>query len=142
MRSATSKAQRAAVQNSGGFPFVLRAALGVAAAAVLTFFACQVYDAIKMSLALRIGLIVAIAAIGIAGIVALLVPDDDRPPPEKLYTADEVAALVAAVQSGRLVPAVATTCKFCGGADPDANGVDGARYHRRCFREAFERGKT
>ncbi len=120
----------------------LRAALSVAAGSVLTFFACQVFYAPKISLPLKAGVIVTIAAIGIAGIIALLSPDTEPVPAERLYTADEVAALVAAVQAGRLVAADPAICKFCGGAQPDATGVNGARYHQRCFREAFERGKT
>jgi hypothetical protein len=142
MGSAISRTQRPAAANPDNLALYLRAAGGVAAAAVLTFFACQIFYAPKMSLPLKTGLIVAIAVIGIAGIIALLAPDDEAPPAEKLYTADEVAQLLAAVQAGQLVPALATTCKFCGGADPDATGVDGARYHRRCFRTAFENGKT
>jgi hypothetical protein len=116
--------------------------VSIAAAAILAFFAWQIVNAPKIALPLRAGIVVAIAAIGIAGILALLAPDGDGAPAKTLYTADEVAELLEAVQSGRLAPPVSAHCKFCGGADPDASGVDGARYHFRCFREAFDRGET
>jgi hypothetical protein len=122
---------------------VISKLLGIAAAAVLVFFAVQLAHAPKMALSLKIGVLAVIAVVGVAGILALLAPDEeDAPPAERLYTADEVARLVAAVQSGQLVPVAPAACKFCGGADPEATGVDGSRYHRRCFRDAFERGLT
>jgi hypothetical protein len=84
-----------------------------------------------------------IVVVGVAGLYSLLTPEPDDPlPSERLYTADEVAALVAAVQAGRLVAAAPETCKFCGGAQPDAHGVDGTRYHVRCFQTAYKSGKT
>jgi hypothetical protein len=122
--------------------FYARGLASIAAAAILSYFAYQIAFASKMPPPLRIGLIAAIAAIGVAGILALLAPDGDDAPPEKLYTADEVAQLLTAAQAGRLGPAASAQCRFCGAADPDATGVDGSRYHRRCFREAFDRGKT
>jgi hypothetical protein len=124
---------------------MLRAFVAVACGSVLTYFGSQIAINQKLGVPLRIGAIVLIAAIGIAGIAALLAPDDDdrdAPPPERLYTADEVAALLAAVQAGQLVPVAPATCKFCGGDEPDAKGVDGARYHRACFRAAYQTGKT
>lgn len=120
----------------------LRASVGVACGSILTFFAGQIVVNQKMGLPFRIGAVVAIAAIGIAGIVALLANDEDDTPAEKLYTADEVAVLLAAVQAGKLVPAAAPACKFCGGAAPEGTGVDGSRYHRACFRAAYASGKT
>ena len=120
----------------------LRAGVAVACGSILTFFAAQIILNQKMGLPLRIGSVVAIAVIGIAGIVSLLANDEDDAPTEKLYTADEVAALLAAVQSGKLVPAEAAVCKFCGGAAPEGTGVDGTRYHRACFRSAYKTGKT
>jgi hypothetical protein len=121
----------------------LRAGSAVVCACILTFFATQIFILQKYALPTRIGVIVLIAVIGIAGIGAILTPDeDDVAPAEKLYTADEVAALLAAVQAGRLVPAEAPVCKYCGGVKPDTTGVDGARYHRACFRAAYQVGKT
>ncbi|HVA34474.1 MAG TPA: hypothetical protein VNG31_10015 [Candidatus Baltobacteraceae bacterium] len=115
----------------------------MASAIILTFFATQIYYAHDTKLPYKIGIIVVIAVVGFAGIHALLTPDlEDPPPGERLYTADEVAALVAAVQSGRLVAAAPQTCKFCQGAQPDATGVDGSRYHSHCFQAAYQRGKT
>jgi hypothetical protein len=78
----------------------------------------------------------------VAGIFALLAPDGDELPAEKLYTAAEVAQLLAAARSGGGATGAAEPCKFCGGAGAEATGVDGSRYHRRCFREAFDRGQT
>lgn len=121
----------------------LRAMWAIAAAVVLTFFAMQTFYAPKISLPYKIGLIVAIAVIGVAGIIALLTPEpEERAPAPRLYTADEVAALVAAVQAGRLVAAAPAVCKFCAGPDPEATGVDGTHYHRRCFQTAYLAGKT
>lgn len=128
----------------GGFGVYLRTGFGIAAAVIFTFFAMQIYYAPKISLPYKIGLIAAIIVIGTAGIIALLTPEPDETAaaPERLYTADEVAALVAAVQAGRLVAAAPATCKFCHGADPDSTGVDGSRYHQACFHTAFLSGKT
>lgn len=120
----------------------MRASVAVACGSILTFFAVEIVVNQKMGLPLRIGAVAAIAAIGIAGIVSLLANDEDVTPTEKLYTADEVAVLLAAVQSGKLVPAAAPLCKFCGGAAPEGTGVDGSRYHRACFRNAYTSGKT
>jgi hypothetical protein len=121
----------------------IRTALGVAAAVILTFFAMQIFYDQKIKLPYKISVIVVIAIVGISGIAALLSPEPEEPVvTERLYTADEVAALLAAVQSGRLVAAAPVTCKFCGAADPDATGVDGSRYHARCFQTAYQGGKT
>lgn len=121
----------------------LRALWSIAAAVVLTFFAMQIFYAPKIALPFKIGTIVVIALTGVAGIVALLTPEpEETVPAQRLYTADEVAALVAAVQAGRLVAAAPPACKFCQGPQPDATGVDGSRYHQACFRAAFESGKT
>ena len=121
----------------------IRVASSVASAAILTFFACQIYYAQRTSLGYKIGIITVIVVVGIAGIVALLTPEPDDPlPSERLYTADEVAALLAAVQSGRLVAAPPVSCKFCNGGQPEVTGVDGSHYHRRCFQVAYEHGKT
>jgi hypothetical protein len=120
----------------------LRASVAVVCGSILTFFAAQIIVNQKMGLPLRIGSVAAIAAIGIAGIVSLLANDEDETPKERLYTADEVEALLAAVQSGKLVPAEAPVCKFCGRAAPEATGVDGMHYHRACFRAAYQTGKT
>jgi hypothetical protein len=121
----------------------IRTALGVAAAVILTFFAMQIFYDQKIKVPYKVAVIVVIAIIGISGIAALLTPEPEEPAvTERLYTADEVAALLAAVQSGRLVAAAPVTCKFCGEADPDATGADGSRYHARCFRSAYQVGKT
>jgi hypothetical protein len=121
----------------------IRTALGVAAAVILTFFAMQIFYDQKIKVPYKISVIVVIAIVGISGIAALLSPEPEEPAvTERLYTADEVAALLAAVQSGRLVAAAPVTCKFCGAADPDATGVDGSRYHTRCFQTAYQTGKT
>jgi hypothetical protein len=121
----------------------VRSALGIASAVILTFFAMQIFYDAKIKLPFKIGIMVAIAAIGAAGITALLTPEPEEPVvTERLYTSGEVAALLAAVQAGRLVAAAPDACKFCGGAEPDATGVDGAHYHRRCFQAAYEKGKT
>ena len=120
-----------------------RAAFAVLCGSVLTFFACQIFIVSKMALQLRIGTVVVIAAIGVAGIWALLSPDEeDGPPPERLYTSDEVAALLAAVQSGKLVAADATTCKYCGKVDPEGTGPDGSHYHRACLQAALKRSAS
>jgi hypothetical protein len=129
--------------NRAGLAAYLRAMWAIAAAVILTFFAMQTFYAPKISLPYKIGLIVAIAVIGIAGIAALLTPEPEEPQPsQRLYTADEVAALVAAVQAGRLVAAAPAVCKFCSGADPDATGVDGTHYHKGCFQNAYLAGRT
>lgn len=121
----------------------MRTALSIAAAVILTFFAMQIYYAAKIIVWYKIGLIAVIAVVGIAGISAILTPEtEDAPPTERLYTADEVAALVAAVQAGRLVSAAAAECKFCHGPQPDVTGVDGSHYHRTCFQNAYQSGKT
>lgn len=121
----------------------LRAIWAIAAAVILTFFAMQTFYAPKILLPYKIGLIVAIAVIGAAGIIALLTPEPEEPETaQRLYTADEVAALVAAVQAGRLVPAAPAVCKFCARPEPDATGVDGTHYHRSCFQAAYLSGKT
>jgi hypothetical protein len=121
----------------------VRTALGIAAAVILTFFAMQTFYAQNVKLPFKIGIIVAIAVIGVAGIVALLTPEPDEPQPaERLYTAAEVAALLAAVQSGQLVAAAPDECRICHGPEPDATGVDGSRYHVHCFRNAYNSGNT
>jgi hypothetical protein len=120
-----------------------RIASSIASAVILTFFAMQIYYSPLTKLPYKIGIILVIAVIGFGGIHALLTPEpDDLPPAERLYTADEVAALLAAVQSGRLVAAAPETCKFCNGAQPDITGVDGSHYHRTCFQSAYQSGKT
>lgn len=121
----------------------LRTLSAVACGSILTFFATQIFYTQKLGLPLRIGVIVVIACVGVAGIAAILSPDEDeQPPSEKLYTADEVAALLAAVQAGRLVPAEPLACKYCGQPAPEATAIDGTRYHRRCFQAAYHTGKT
>jgi hypothetical protein len=135
--------QRITRGGTSGSAAYVRTALGIAAAVILTFFAMQIFYDQKIKLPYKISVIVVIAVIGISGIAALLTPEPEEPAvTERLYTADEVAALLAAVQSGRLVAAAPATCKFCGEADPDATGVDGSRYHARCFRTAYQVGKT
>lgn len=125
---------------TGGY---VRALLAIASAVILTFFAMQVFYAPKMALLYKIGTIVVIAVVGIAGIIAILTPEAEEPvATERLYTAEEVAALLAAVQSGRLVAAAPEECKFCHGPQPDATGVDGSRYHRSCFQSAYQKGRT
>lgn len=125
---------------TGGY---VRALLAIASAVILTFFATQVFYAPKMALLYKVGTVVVIAAIGIAGIIAILTPEAEEPvATERLYTAEEVAALLAAVQSGRLVAAAPEECKFCHGPHPDATGVDGSRYHRSCFQSAYTQGRT
>jgi len=121
----------------------VRTALGIAAAVILTFFAMQIFYDQKVKLPFKIGSMLVIAVIGVAGIIAMLTPESEEPvATERLYTADEVAALLAAVQAGRLVAAAPETCKFCHEPEPDATGVDGSRYHRRCFRTAYKSGST
>jgi hypothetical protein len=121
----------------------MRAGLSVVCAIILTFFATQIYILHRFALPVRIGIIVGIAIIGIGGIWAILSPEDEPVVPgEKLYTADEVAQLLAAVQAGRLVPVEPAVCKYCGGPKPDASGIDGTRYHVRCFQAAYQVGKT
>ncbi len=121
----------------------LRAGFAVFCGSVLTFFACQIFIVGKMSLPLRIGAVVGIAIVGILGIVALLTPDEeDGPPPEKLYTADEVAALLAAVQAGKLVPAEPPVCHYCGKTGPEGTGADGSHYHRACLQAQLLRGRN
>jgi hypothetical protein len=114
--------QELAKRSSGGTSGYVRIIVSLASAVILTFF----------------------AAIGFGGIHSILTPEPDEEPvaTERLYTADEVAALVAAVQSGRLVAAAPDTCKFCGDARPDVTGVDGSHYHQRCFQAAYKTGKT
>lgn len=129
--------------NRTGVAAYLRALWSIAAAVILTFFAMQIFYAQKITLPYKIGLIVAIAVIGIAGITALLTPEPEEPAPaQRLYTADEVAALVAAVQAGRLVAAAPAICKFCDGPEPELTGVDGTHYHKKCFQAAYLSGKT
>jgi hypothetical protein len=134
---------QAAPRSGGGLSVYLRTASSIAAAVILTFFAMQIYYAPKTTLPFKIAIISVIVVVGIAGITAILTPEPEEPvPSERLYTADEVAALVAAVQAGRLVAAAPETCKFCHGANPDATGVDGSRYHRQCFQTAYQSGRT
>jgi hypothetical protein len=132
------------IRRSGGDTSAYaRVASSIASAVILTFFAMQIIYAHSTKLPYKIGIVAVILVVGVAGIHALLTPDPDEPvPSERLYTADEVAALVAAVQAGRLVAAAPDTCKFCGGAQPEATGVDGAHYHVRCFQAAYQSGKT
>jgi hypothetical protein len=121
----------------------MRTTLGIASAVILTFFAMQIFYAQNIKLPYKISIIVVIAVVGIAGITALLTPEPEEPVvTERLYTSAEVAALLAAVQSGRLVPAAPDECRICHGPDPDAVGVDGSRYHARCFQNAYKSGKT
>ncbi len=134
---------RRAKGRSGAAAF-MRTIWAISAAVILTFFAMQIYYARNVTLPYKIALIVAIVVIGVAGISAILTPepDDAVPPSERLYTADEVAALVAAVQAGRLVAAAPAVCKFCGGDQTDVSGVDGTHYHRSCFQNAYLAGRT
>jgi hypothetical protein len=135
--------QDLARRSAGGMSATARIASSIASAVILTFFAMQIYYSPLTKLPYKLGIIVVIAVIGFGGIHALLTPEpDDLPPAERLYTADEVAALLAAVQSGRLVAAAPETCKFCNGAQPDITGVDGSHYHQRCFQSAYKAGKT
>jgi hypothetical protein len=121
----------------------LRALCAIGSAVILTFFATQIFYAPKMALGFKIGSILVIAAIGVAGIIAILTPVPEEPvATERLYTADEVAALLAAVQAGRLVAAAPEECKFCHGPQPDATGPDGSRYHAQCFQSAYHQGRT
>jgi hypothetical protein len=135
--------QRTMLRQPNNLGPYLRAASAVVCGSILTFFATQIYLMHKYTLPMRIGVIATIAIIGIAGIGAILTPEEDEPvATEKLYTADEVAALLSAVQAGRLVAVEAATCKFCGEAKPEVTGIDGSRYHQRCFQAAYARGKT
>jgi len=121
----------------------LRALSGIGAAIFLTFFAMQIFYAQKIGLPYKIAIIGVIVVIGVSGITALLTPEPEEPAPaQRLYTAEEVAQLVAAVQAGRLVAAPPATCKFCGRPDPEINGIDGTHYHRKCFQAAYRVGKT
>jgi hypothetical protein len=136
--------EQLAQRSGGGSSAYVRVIVSLVSAVILTFFASQIFFAHGMKLPVKIGVILAIAAIGFGGIHSLLTPDPDEEPvaTERLYTAAEVAALVAAVQSGRLVAAAPDTCKFCQGAQPDVTGVDGSHYHQRCFQNAYLSGKT
>jgi hypothetical protein len=135
--------QELARRSTGGMSATVRIASSIASAVILTFFAMQIYYAPHTNLSYKIAIMVVIAVVGFGGIHALLTPEpDEAPPAERLYTADEVAALVAAVQAGRLVPAAPDACKFCHGAQPDITGVDGSHYHRTCFQAAYKTGKT
>jgi hypothetical protein len=135
--------QQATRRDGGGLAVYLRTASSIAAAVILTFFAMQIFYASKVNLPYKIGMIAVIVVVGIAGIMAILTPEaDDAVPTERLYTADEVAALVAAVQAGRLISAAPVECKFCHGPQPDVTGVDGSHYHRACFQNAYQSGKT
>jgi hypothetical protein len=135
--------QDLAQRSAGGMSATARIASSIASAVILTFFAMQIYYAPHTSLPYKIGIIAVIALIGFGGIHALLTPEPDDPlPAERLYTSDEVAALLAAVQSGRLVAATPDTCKFCSGTQPDVTGVDGSHYHQHCFQAAYQKGKT
>jgi hypothetical protein len=135
--------QELARRSTGGMSATLRIASSIASAVILTFFAMQIYYAPHTKLPYKIGIIAVIVLVGFGGIHALLTPEpDELPPGNRLYTADEVATLLAAVQSGRLVAAAPDTCKFCNGAQPDVTGVDGSHYHRSCFQSAYRVGKT
>jgi hypothetical protein len=135
--------QRITLGGSSPSAAYVRTALGIAAAVILTFFAMQIFYDQKIKLPFKIGSMLVIAVIGVAGIIAMLTPEAEEPlAAERLYTADEVAQLVAAVQAGRLVAAAPETCKFCRELGPDVTGVDGSRYHRSCFRSAYQRGTT
>lgn len=115
----------------------------IASAALFTYFCLQIYQQQKVALPFKLAMIGAIVVVAVAGIAALILPEaQDEAPAERLYTAEEVEALIAAVQAGRLVPAPPEECKFCHGADPDATGVDGSRYHLTCFQTAYRGGKT
>jgi hypothetical protein len=121
----------------------VRTVLGIASAVIFTFFAMQIFYAQNIKLPYKIGMIVVIAVVAVAGIMALLTPEAEEPVvTERLYTSDEVAALLAAVQSGRLVPAPPDECRICHGPQPDAVGVDGSHYHASCFQDAYKSGKT
>jgi hypothetical protein len=121
----------------------VRTALGIASAVILTFFAMQIFYAQNIKLPYKIGIMLVIAVVGVSGIIALLTPEaEEQPAAERLYTAGEVAALLAAVQSGRLVAAAPDACRICHGPQPDATGVDGSRYHASCFQTAYKSGKT
>jgi hypothetical protein len=134
---------QATQHDGGGLTVYLRTASSIAAAVILTFFAMQIFYAAKINLPYKIGIIAVIVVVGIAGITAILTPEADKAvPAERLYTADEVAALVAAVQAGRLVSAAPAECKFCHGPQPEVTGVDGSHYHRACFQNAYQSGKT
>jgi hypothetical protein len=139
----TLRVQQITQGGSDGAAAYVRTALGIAAAVILTFFAMQIFYAQNIKLPYKITMIVVIAVVGVAGITALLTPEAEEPQAtERLYTADEVAALLAAVQSGRLVPAAPDACRICHGPQPDATGVDGSRYHASCFQVAYKSGKT
>jgi hypothetical protein len=143
MVRATSNVDQITRPGGEGPTSYIRAVLGIASAVILTFFATQIFYAQNIKLPYKIGMIVVIAAVGIAGITALLTPEAEEPVvSERLYTSDEVAALLAAVQSGRLVPALPDECRICHGPRPDAVGVDGSHYHARCFQDAYKSGKT
>jgi hypothetical protein len=136
--------QELARRSGGGTSAYVRVIVSFASAVILTFYATQIFYTHGMKLPLKIGVILVMAAIGFGGIHSLLTPEPEEEPvsTERLYTAGEVAALVAAVQSGRLVVAAPDTCKFCGDAQPDVTGVDGSHYHQRCFQTAYQSGKT
>jgi hypothetical protein len=138
-----SEVQSLTQRSGGGAGGYLRAVWAIASAVVLTFFAMQIFYAPKMTLPFKIGSILVIAVVGGAGIIALLTPEPEEPvATERLYTAEEVAALLAAVQAGRLVAAAPQECKFCHGPQPDVTGVDGSHYHRSCFQAAYQHGRT
>jgi hypothetical protein len=130
-------------RSTGGVSAYLRITSSLASAVILTFFASQIFYDPKITLPYKLVTILVIALVGFGGIHAILTPEPEEPAAtQRMYTADEVAALVAAVQSGRLVAAAPDTCKFCGEAQPDVTGVDGSHYHQRCFQNAYLSGKT
>ncbi len=111
--------------------------------AIILYFAVQIYLTKHMDLRFKYASIAVIVIVGIVGALAIL----QRDPPEesagdRLYTAEEVAALLNAVRAGggRFVEAAnraPATCVFCGKPDAEIRGLDGTRYHRACFQRAY-----
>ncbi len=112
--------------------------------AIIAYFVFQIFVTKHMDRNFKYGSIAIIVAIGIVGAIAILQrdPTDDVAGGERLYTAAEVAELLNAVRSagGRFVDSsnvAPVACAFCGEPNPDVRGLDGTRYHRRCFQAAY-----
>ena len=113
--------------------------------AIIGYFAYQIFMSKHLDRTFKFGAIAVIMAIGIVGAIAILAREAaDEPVNDgaRLYTAEEVAALLNAVRAGggRYVEAATVspaTCLFCGKRDAEVRGLDGTRYHRSCFQRAY-----
>ena len=112
--------------------------------AIIGYFVYGIFVTKHLDRTFKFGSIAVIVVIGIVGAIAILQrdPPDETIGGERLYTAAEVAELLNAVRSagGRFVEAAnvaPATCLFCGRPGADVHGLDGTRYHRRCFQAAY-----